>query len=159
MRRSVNAIVDHAPLARFISEDHTLSRERFVLERGPEKDALIAAIGRAGQFAGESRANELSRQDPPERSTPAFHGTGKLGSGDRRLETCGLRFIRLRIIASVHKLKPLQGRGPRFFLSRTLFRQNFRDGMYRAPLKENETEAGEKNEGTLHALDGLTSLP
>ena len=142
-----------------MSEDHAFSRERFVLKRGPEKDALIVAVGRAGQLVGEGRANELSRQDPPERSTPAFHGTGKLSIGGRCPKTRWLRFIRLRIIACVHELKPMQGRGPRLFLSRTLFRQNFRDGMYRATLKENETEAGEKNEGALHALDGLTSPP
>jgi len=66
--------------------------------------------------------------------------------------------MRLRVIACVHELKPMQGRRPRLVLSRMLFRESFRDGtVHRAALERKDKQARKKSETTLHALDGLAS--
>lgn len=143
----IDPIIHHSPLAGFVAENHALGREFLVLERGPEKNALVTAVRRSGELSRKGRADERTGKHLAERRATAFHRADELFLRRSRPQSRRFRFVGVLIISGVDQRQPREGRLARLFFANALFSERFGDRMMEgATLKQKK----EQNETAPH---------
>jgi hypothetical protein len=89
-------------------------------------------VGRSGEFAREGGADEFSRENLPERLTPAFHRAHELFLGGDRAHPRRFRSIGGDVIAGVDQRQPFFSRRAHCFFPGPFFLERFSGHRCRA---------------------------